>query len=362
MKYFFRGHRPVVLSVLFGMLFAATVSVYASTTIGTDINTGGNLTVTGLSTLGNLGQIDPLTGFDSQLCSVTPAFAPYGNGCPGSTFFRTGASILESYTDPTPARVGLMAQVYTNLSADSPNQDVGLELGNYLTGSHVPGSIYGVEQFLQYDGSGTISTLYGQALNYEANNGAITTGYGYSIFPYFSGTSASGQFYGFYMAAPSVTDSATVTDAYGTWIGDLTGVATNPYYSWFDSRGVRRVKEDSTFNGVGQAIEALYNPQFTKYTPGATNYERVVLGQWNSNVAEIGTQAGGTGTLRSLRLLGTAINIVPVATASLPTCTEGSIKPVTDSNTNTWGATIAGGGSNHVLAYCDGTNWTVMAK
>jgi hypothetical protein len=47
---------------------------------------------------------------------------------------------------------------------------------------------------------------------------------------------------------------------------------------------------------------------------------------------------------------------------SLPTCTEGSIKPVNDSNTNVWGATIAGGGSNHVLGYCDGTNWTVMAK
>jgi len=36
---------------------------------------------------------------------------------------------------------------------------------------------------------------------------------------------------------------------------------------------------------------------------------------------------------------------------------------VTDSTTNTWGAAITtGGGSNHVLAYCDGTNWTVAAK
>jgi len=39
-----------------------------------------------------------------------------------------------------------------------------------------------------------------------------------------------------------------------------------------DSRGVRRVKEDATFNGVGQGIEALYNPQFTRYTPGAANF------------------------------------------------------------------------------------------
>jgi len=65
-----------------------------------------------------------------------------------------------------------------------------------------------------------------------------------------------------------------------------------------DSRGVRRVKEDATFNCVAQAIEALYNPQFTKYPPSAINFERIILGQWVSNAAQIGTEAGGTGTLR----------------------------------------------------------------
>lgn len=51
--------------------------------------------------------------------------------------------------------------------------------------------------------------------------------------------------------------------------------------------------------------------------------------------------------------------------ASLPTCNsgqEGTDAPVIDSTTNTWGATVTGGGSNHVKAYCDGTNWTVEAK
>lgn len=42
--------------------------------------------------------------------------------------------------------------------------------------------------------------------------------------------------------------------------------------------------------------------------------------------------------------------------------TEGQMAAVNDSTTNTWGATITGGGANHVLAYCDGTNWTVAAK
>ena len=41
---------------------------------------------------------------------------------------------------------------------------------------------------------------------------------------------------------------------------------------------------------------------------------------------------------------------------------EGGITVVTDSNTAIWGATIAGGGANRVLAYCNGTNWTVAGK
>ena len=41
---------------------------------------------------------------------------------------------------------------------------------------------------------------------------------------------------------------------------------------------------------------------------------------------------------------------------------EGAVAAITDSTTNTWGATITGGSTNHVMGYCDGTNWTVMAK
>lgn len=40
----------------------------------------------------------------------------------------------------------------------------------------------------------------------------------------------------------------------------------------------------------------------------------------------------------------------------------GSMACFTDSNTNTWGATIAGGGANFVLALYNGANWTVVGK
>jgi hypothetical protein len=52
------------------------------------------------------------------------------------------------------------------------------------------------------------------------------------------------------------------------------------------------------------------------------------------------------------------ISVVPACTSQL----EGSFAAITDSTVNTWGTTIAGGGSNHVFGYCDGTNWTVAAK
>lgn len=52
----------------------------------------------------------------------------------------------------------------------------------------------------------------------------------------------------------------------------------------------------------------------------------------------------------------------PVAFASVPTGVEGMMIGVTDSTTVVWGATITGGGANHVLAYFDGTNWTVAGK
>jgi hypothetical protein len=64
----------------------------------------------------------------------------------------------------------------------------------------------------------------------------------------------------------------------------------------------------------------------------------------------------------SLKLFTVPIQTSAVAFASLPTCNagaEGTERAITDSTTNTQGATITGAGSNHVLAYCNGANWVV---
>jgi hypothetical protein len=61
-------------------------------------------------------------------------------------------------------------------------------------------------------------------------------------------------------------------------------------------------------------------------------------------------------------VLGKSFRGTAVAFASLPTAVEGMLVAVTDSTTTTWGATITGGGANHVLAYYNGSNWTVAGK
>ena len=57
--------------------------------------------------------------------------------------------------------------------------------------------------------------------------------------------------------------------------------------------------------------------------------------------------------------------LTPGVFASLAGCSsaiEGTSAAVTDSTTATWGATISGAGTLHVLAYCNGINWTVAGN
>lgn len=55
--------------------------------------------------------------------------------------------------------------------------------------------------------------------------------------------------------------------------------------------------------------------------------------------------------------------ITGVAFASLPVSpVAGTLAVVTDSNTAVWGATVAAGGANRVLAFYNGSVWTVAGK
>jgi hypothetical protein len=63
----------------------------------------------------------------------------------------------------------------------------------------------------------------------------------------------------------------------------------------------------------------------------------------------------------------TRLNAKAGPVSALPTCgtvnaPEGSLASVTDATVATWGTAVAGGSTNHVLAYCDGTGWTIAGK
>lgn len=99
-----------------------------------------------------------------------------------------------------------------------------------------------------------------------------------------------------------------------------------------------------------------YSPGYSDGGTATNSYGLFVMDQTGAtNNWAIRT---GTGKVE----FGDLVKLDVTGFSSLPVCNagaEGSIRSINDSNTGTWGATIAGGGSNHVLAYCNGTNWTV---
>jgi hypothetical protein len=98
------------------------------------------------------------------------------------------------------------------------------------------------------------------------------------------------------------------------------------------------------------------------HTAGALTAGHIILGDGGADSTvdpDASSDGAGNFRLTSVEITGGG------AFATLPTCTsgiEGTLSHVTDSTTNTWGATITGGSTNHVLAYCDGSAWTVAAK
>ncbi len=103
--------------------------------------------------------------------------------------------------------------------------------------------------------------------------------------------------------------------------------------------------------------------------PGTNNGIGLSFGAPASISNYIGNVGDGTNWLErlvsSLKTFKVPIRLTPIAFSTLASCgagNEGEQAAVNDSTTNTWGATITGNGSNHVLAYCDGTSWTVAGK
>jgi hypothetical protein len=140
-------------------------------------------------------------------------------------------------------------------------------------------------------GAGTTTTALGCGSRVDAvGSGIITEAIVYRSYIGNIGPSTGGkgsQFYGDWQ------NTTLMNETYGLWLGSAVGKATYPYAIWYDSPGVWRLN--------GDGIVAYYNPTFTKYTPGSSNYERIVT-QWASDVLQFKIEASGTGTLRNLEI------------------------------------------------------------
>lgn len=109
--------------------------------------------------------------------------------------------------------------------------------------------------------------------------------------------------------------------------------------------------------GLGSTVPVFWrntaDPTHGSTDTGLSRISAGVLGLGNGSASNI-----------SGELILTLLQESPRAFSNLSPCNsglEGTSASVTDSTTNTGGATIAGGGLLHVWGYCNGTNWIVAS-
>lgn len=125
------------------------------------------------------------------------------------------------------------------------------------------------------------------------------------------------------------------------------------YYSIFVSGESTTSYTDTNTGGGCCLVMAAYNPMTADH-----RFTYNSLGV-NTTNPQYNLDVNGDGHF------ATTMTLTPRVFSILGACNSalaGSIAAITDSTTNTWGATITGGGSDPVIGYCDGTNWTVMGK
>jgi len=174
----------------------------------------------------------------------------------------------------------------------------------------------------------------------STETGSITTATGYFASMGNVSTNAGENGALCFLGVPS--NNVLMGALYGLYFTDFTGHATTGFYEFFDAPGVFSMKDDGVAN--------YYNPSFTHYTVGASNYERSAL-QWNSNVLEFGAEAGGTGTLRGVKMLGARLQ-TPDLTAPTLRVVPQSSPPASPSE-----GMIYGNSSDHHLYYYNGSAW-----
>lgn len=138
---------------------------------------------------------------------------------------------------------------------------------------------------------------------------------------------------------------------------------------------------DGTVIEFGTAGSALWNTTTNTYITanyyynGGDKFAGTGYAAYNSIIGADGSfrwyASSTSGTAGNAATIGEKMRLYPEGALSLTEIAyaarpgvpaTGMMVNFSDSNTATWGATVAGGGANHVLARYNGTNWTVVGK
>lgn len=140
----------------------------------------------------------------------------------------------------------------------------------------------------------------------------------------------------------------------------FTGTQGLDSYGWFTGSSFTRLASLTTGGTL-----TLHNET---PTTGSTSFVvRAGAGQGTNNLQEWQDSAGvaigsisnnGTILARRVQSAGETVASLPAAAAG----NAGTISYVTDSNSTTIGATVAGGGANRVLVWSNGTAWRIFAN
>lgn len=179
----------------------------------------------------------------------------------------------------------------------------------------------------------------------------------------------------------NITSNRTInTSTTGAWWNSYTSqsVGSAPVDVGYQATGPHKIMIDGSFATLpssGNWQQALLTAKagqrlyLNATATDASGYSRFPVTAGTSYVDYNATSVGIEVVVGGAPILTHTANgpkLAPVGFATLTACgagLEGTFASVNDANSITWGANItAGSSTGHVLAYCDGTNWTVAGK
>jgi hypothetical protein len=324
-------------AAIIGITAFASIAAASLTFSGSGVTANSAVVIDGSSTISigtstatgiTIGNPSSTVSFPGNVAVGSTIFGSNGPGSPGPSFsIGPSAYLGQNYNNLGPDAQGYLQSYYT------AHTDVAMANTHNIAES-TP-SDYSVDDLAR-----AVSEFNGYSVGTVENTGLIDI----------------------YNPSTNTTTFAPVLDVENVIGG--TGNISSSGGPGSDTGGVDAIYAQVGTNGAGVLQNVFTLDVDSAYSDGAGSITNAVGLFVNNQTA--GQNNYAIETRKGKVSFGDVVQIATSTYSFLPICNpaeEGTQHPVTDAPTSTIGATIsAGSGSNHILAYCDGTNWTVMAK